>query len=142
MKPETRAKKLAALLGLEEVFEKVVEAKNSVNKVVPVREDEIQNFREAQGFRYFLQAPALFEAKVCRHCGEGFLVSRKNVAFCSWSCIKLDLAEQGVEWRKADDQESIVAMVNRVYDGNEPIWIRNIPQIRKVLEELFERTEA
>jgi hypothetical protein len=141
MKKETAAQKLMALLGQvnDEVKDRLEEvAKHTKAKqgnIKSITEEEIQNFREAQGVLYFLQAPALFQPKVCKHCGEHFLVSRLYVAYCSYTCIRKELNSQGLEWRKGRDLE---ALINdpQVYNGNEPIWIRNLPNLKKCLEML------
>lgn len=125
MKQETAAAKFAALFGIEEKVEEV--KVRSTGKLIGVSEDEIQKYREAQGLWYFLQAPALFTMKKCKreNCGEIFAVSRKYVAFCSYDCIRLDLKDQGIDWnrRRNYDIEALV-MDPDVYEGNEPIWIR------------------
>lgn len=144
MKKETYANKLASLLGLDtKVVEKAgyVDKKKqksnstSSNGPVGITEDQIQKYREMQGLWYFLQAPELFSAKKCPHCKEAFLVSRPFVAFCSYTCIEKDLESKGLSWSKGKDIE---ALVKTVYEGNEPIWIRNIDRIRTVLDEVHE----
>lgn len=127
MKNETKANKLNALLGLTAVAEEI---KTKVTgKVMGVSEKEIQSFRAAQGLLYFLQAPELFSARICTHCSEPFLVSRKYVAYCSYECIRKSLEDQGIKWRKGYDLESL-ALDPQVYDGNEPIWIPNSMLVR------------
>lgn len=131
MKPETKLSKLNALLGIPE--EKVAEIKTkSTGKVIGITEDQIQHFRELQGLVYFLQAPKLFTPKQCKHCGEHFLVSRKYVALCSYTCIKKSLEEIGITWTKDNDIE---VLVDKVYEGNEPLWIRE-PILSKLKEVL------
>lgn len=137
MKTETYKAKLAALLGLTEVHEATKEAEANRNRPIPISETQIQSFRAAQGLSYFLQAPKLFTAKTCKHCGENFLVSRKYVQFCSYTCIQKDLEERGIRWTKGEDFEAL-ANDPQVYDGNEPIWIRNLPQVQTALEYLLE----
>ena len=149
MKQTTTVNKLAALLGIAEdtaaQSKHVVEEAKSKAKVkrgvkqitkhpvdIGVSEDEIQSFRAAQGLHYFLQAPELFSLKTCKHCGASFLVSRKYVAFCSYTCIKASLNEVGIAWNKGDDIESL-ANDPQVYEGNEPIWVRNIDRVKQVL---------
>lgn len=143
MKKSTTVNKLAALLGItEDVVAKSVhvqsdpkvqkELKKKSDKYTGVSESEIQNFRAAQGIIYFLQAPELFSPKVCPHCGEQFLVSRQFVAFCSYTCIAKDLESKGIGWSRAGD---IKSLANSVYEGNEPIWIRNLDRLRTVLTE-------
>lgn len=133
MKKETAEAKLAALLGIQH---KVEEIKiRSTGKLIGVSENEIQKYREAQGLWYFLQAPALFTMKTCqrRECGEVFAVSRKYVAFCSYDCIRKSLADQGLKWKKGEDLEAL-AQDPDVYDGNEPIWVRE--SVLKKLREM------
>lgn len=146
MKMETTANKLAELLGIsqEVVAQSKVVVEAAKNKKQPkgktskhpidigVSEDEIQSFRAAQGLFYFLQAPELFSLKTCKHCSAEFLVSRKYVAFCSYTCIKASLNEIGIAWTKGDDIESL-ANDPQVYDGNEPIWVRNVDRIRSII---------
>lgn len=128
------ADKLNALLG---ITEKAAEVQTrSTGKIVGITEPEIQEFREAQGLVYFLQAPALFSPRVCANpdCGEPFMVSRKHVAFCSYTCIKANLARLGFTFTKGNDLEAL-ANDPQVYEGNEPIWIRQRTLI-KALETL------
>lgn len=134
VKKETYAAKLAALLGIEEKHEEY-KAQEKIRKgnLTEVPEDKIQDFRQAQGITYFLQAPALFQPRVCKHCGASYLVSRMYVAYCSYTCIKASLNNMGLEWRRGDDIE---ALVESVYEGQEPIWIRNIEQLKLALERL------
>lgn len=139
MKADTVAAKLNALFG-EAFVEKVQEVKTkTTGKVVGVSEEEIQGFRQAQGILYFLQAPALFTYKICGHCGADFFVSRKNVKFCSYMCIKLELRKNGFEWRKGNDIEALV-MDPQVYNGNEPLWITShaLQSIREMVMSLPE----
>lgn len=143
MKQETTEAKLNALFG--DLFqEKVAEVKTrTTGKVVGVTEEEIQNFRAAQGILYFLQAPKLFTYKVCGNCGADYFVSRRDVAFCSYSCIKLKLREQGFEWRKGNDIEALIDDP-QVYNGNEPIWIHShaLQSIREMVLSLPENLTA
>lgn len=142
MKKETTAKKLAALLGLTEVHEKVEEKKKQRQGIIEgITEEEIQNFREAQGIIYFLQAPALFQYKVCKECGADFFVSRLYVAFCSYSCIRNNLNKMGFEWKKGHDIEALIADPE-VYKGNEPVWITQLPSLRKALETITTLQES
>jgi hypothetical protein len=142
LKKATTVNKLAALLGItEDVVAKSVHVKNDpqvqkelkrkASSRIGISEDEIQDFRAAQGIVYFLQAPELFSPKVCPHCGESFLVSRQFVAFCSYTCIAKDLESKGLKWEKGKDIE---ALVTSVYEGNEPIWIKNIDRLREALD--------
>lgn len=145
MKKETAANKLAAILGLStntlphnlKTEQQKKEAKSKVTHDVAINEAEIQSFRAAQGIIYFLQAPQLFSSRTCKHCGEQFLVSRKFIGYCSYTCIRKSLEELGITWRKGEDLEAL-ADDPQVYDGNEPIWIRNIKQLREALEHLDE----
>jgi endogenous inhibitor of DNA gyrase (YacG/DUF329 family) len=138
-KPTAAEERLNALLGLTT---KIEEVKTRVNgSFYGITEDEIQEFREAQGLIYFLQAPALFTPKTCPHCGEHFLVSRQFVGFCSYTCIRKDLEAKGFRWDKGRDIEELVNDPE-VYKGNEPIWIRG-PALRKahkVLTNLLENS--
>lgn len=148
MKKVTTANKLAELLGLrpdiaaqstavvEEARYSTKKPKKGVTKHpvdIGVTEEEIQDFRAAQGLVYFLQAPELFSFRVCKHCGASFFVSRKYVAFCSYTCIRASLNEIGIAWTKGNDIE---ALVNdpQVYEGNEPIWVRNVDRIRAIID--------
>ena len=136
MKRSTKENKLNALLGItEEVADVLVRSSGSS---IGVTEEEIQEFRELQGVSYFLQAPALFTHKNCPKCGEHFLVSRKYVKYCSYQCLKLSLREQGVEWSKGHDLEA-VANDPQIYNGNEPIWIRQ--SVLQKLREIFDTSQ-
>lgn len=145
MKRETTAAKMAKLLGLEHKVPEKLKPQTEKKKnygFVPVNEDELQHFRAAQGLYYFFQAPELFTAKICKHCGESFLVSRKFVAFCSYTCIEKDLESIGIKWRKGQDFEAL-ALDPEVYAGNEPIWVRNLDRIQDLLDSLdAERAKA
>jgi len=141
MKKETYQNKLAELLGLDQFIVDTAKASSkskpkSEDKFVGITEDEIQSFRAAQGLVYFLQAPELFSLKTCPHCGAEFLVSRQYVAFCSYTCISKDLEAKGIAWSKGEDIDSLITAV---YDGNEPIWVRNVDRIRQILDTLPER---
>lgn len=140
MKKETAAAKFEALFGIQQQAEEV--KIKSTGKVIGVSEDEIQKYREAQGLWYFLQAPALFTMKKCRreNCGEIFAVSRKYVAFCSYDCLRLDLKDQGIDWNKSRNYDiELLVQDPDVYDGNEPIWIRE--SVLKKLEEMVSLRE-
>lgn len=139
MKPETKLRKMMEALGLADKLEEHVEVKKNLNRPVAVSEDKIQSFRAMQGVSYFLQAPELFSLKVCKHCDGEFLVSREFVAFCSYTCIRADLAERGINWTKGEDIE---ALVKDVYEGNEPLWVRNIESLTKCLERLTSHKES
>lgn len=144
MKRETYHNKLADLLGLTHM--KIEEPKStkgskkgkSESKYVGITEDEIQSFRVAQGLIYFLSAPELFSHKVCPHCNENFLVSRQFVAFCSYTCIKKDLEAKGIGWSRSEDIE---VLVKDVYEGNEPLWIRE-PMLSRLKAALERSTES
>lgn len=138
MKPETKLRKMMEALGLADKLEEHVEVKKNLNRPVAVDESKIQSFRAMQGVSYFLQAPELFTLKVCKHCGGEFLVSREFVACCSYTCIKNDLAEIGINWTKDEDIE---ALVKTVYEGNEPIWVRNIESLTRALTALTSHRE-
>lgn len=149
MRESTVANKLAELLGIKdkvEIPDKFLTPKEKKQKAKrgwePVNEEDIQNFRQVQGVSYYLQAPMLFQHKVCKHCGEEFLVSRRFVAFCSYLCIKKDMEANGFEWLKGKDLEAL-ANDPHVYGGNEPIWIKNLDKLQKALEHLTQlRTNA
>ncbi len=140
MKATTTASKLAALFGIQQ---EVVETstiheeenkKNGKGKFRGIPEESIQNYREAQGLIYFLQAPKLFTARTCKHCGEGFLVSRHQVAYCSYNCIELELKKMGIdEWSRKND---IPSLVKEIYDDNEPLWVRNIDGIKSLINQV------
>ena len=140
MKRETMQNKLAEILGLDQfkvdTDAKKKSASKATEKFVGITEDEIQSFRAAQGLVYFLQAPELFSLKTCPHCTAEFLVSRQYVAFCSYTCISKDLEAKGIKWTKGEDIDSLITAV---YDGNEPIWVRNVDRIRQILDTLPER---
>ena len=137
MKRETYQNKLAELLGLDQFKVEAPKGTKSKGKTeskyVGITEDGIQQFRQAQGLIYFLQAPELFSHKVCPHCGENFLVSRQFVAFCSYTCIKKDLETKGLAWSRGEDYE---LLAREVYEGNEPLWIREplLSRLREVLD--------
>lgn len=121
MRKITQENKLNALLGLTAKAEEV--KVRSTGRIVGVTEEEIQEFREAQGLIYFLQAPALFTPKICPECEERFMVSRQYVKYCSYQCIKTSLVKIGIKWSKGKDLERL-AQDPQVFDGNEPLWIR------------------
>jgi len=142
VKTETKIERLNKLLGLTQVAEeiKVVEEQRR-GRFQSIPEDQIQTFREAQGIIYFLQAPTLFQLKVCKHCDAEFLVSRLYVGLCSYTCIQNSLAEMGIKWSRAgilEDEEEMIHFINRIYDGNEPIWVRNLPALKAALQRLTE----
>lgn len=128
------ADKLNALLG---ITQKAAEVETrSTGRIVGVTEAEIQEFREAQGLVYFLLAPQLFTPRLCANpdCGEPFMVSRKHVSYCSYSCIKISLNKLGLTFSKGNDLEAL-AQDSQVYNGNEPLWIRQ-PTLVKAAEML------
>lgn len=140
MKKDTRAAKLAELLGIAPVIQQIVEKKSNTNKFVEVPEDKIEDFRAAQGLIYFLQAPELFTMKVCKHCKADFAVSRQFVNLCSYTCIKASLAEIGIDWNRNDtsDTEKIEMTINGIWEGQEPLWLKSdmLTRIKTVLNTL------
>ncbi len=142
MKTETYEQKMAELFGIStEVVEKVkvqrnqLEAKRS-GKIQGISEFEIQKFREMQAVIYFLQAPQLFHLKVCPRCEQPFMVSRLFVGFCSYDCIREQIRDElGTNWEKSRDLEAL-AVDPHVWNGNEPLWIRNLPRLKEILEQL------
>lgn len=124
MKEETYLNKLNELLGIKEKVEELPKfTKAKPNDIVAVDEDEIDDFREKQAVLYYLRAPALFTSKTCSHCGDTFLVSRKYVGYCSYTCTRKALEELGIKWSKGEDLEAL-ANDPQVWNGNEPLWIR------------------
>lgn len=137
MKKETYQDKLNKLLGITDVANEIkAKQERKRGKIQGITEDEIQEFRSMQGIIYFLQAPELFTPKVCPHCGENFLVSRLYVKYCSYTCIRKSLNEQGFEWRKSHDIE---LLIKETYEGNEPLWIKNLPNLMQILSTLMEK---
>lgn len=140
MKKETAASKLAALLGLNPNDEAVIEAtttkeqkaKKKKDALRGVTLDELDTFRSANAVLLFLQAPELYTARTCKHCKGDFLVSRKFVGYCSYTCLKKELEAIGIDWdtKKPLDE----AYVRRVWEHNEPLVIP--PAAIKVLQEL------
>jgi hypothetical protein len=131
MKEETRIRKMMEALGLADVHQATEAKKANLNMPVVVDEAKIDDFRAAQGLIYFLRAPELFSLKTCKHCGEDFLVSRQYVACCSYTCIRKDLEERGFKWRAGEDIEALVQ--SEVYEGNEPLWVRNLDSVTRAL---------
>lgn len=139
MKKETYLNKLTDLLGIDpSLVEEHKDAyldektKKKNQRDNPIPEERIQNFRAAQGLTYFFQAPELFQPKICKHCGEGFLVSRMFVAYCSYTCIEKECEQRfGFKWSRKGNIESLV---QEVYEGNEPIWIKNLDRVQAVLD--------
>lgn len=142
MKDETRLKKLAELLGITQEVEVHVEKKNNRNKVIEIPESEIESFRAAQGVLYFLQAPELFTARLCkwRECQQPFAVSRQFVAYCSYTCLKDSLADIGIDWNRGGltDADKIQLTIDTIWEGQEPLWIREpiLSRVRSVLNTL------
>lgn len=134
MKKSTVANKLNELLGITTKVEEV--KTKSTGKIVGITEEEIQTFREAQGLIYFLQAPSLFTPKICPHCKEGFMVSRKYVSYCSYTCIEKSLEELGITWSRKGNIDSVV---KDIYDGNEPLWIHqsNLKKLHGIVSNLL-----
>lgn len=130
-KPTAAENKLNALLGLTSKAEEV-KANGSTGLFYGVSEAEMQDFRSAQGLIYFLQAPELFHPKTCKFCKEPFIVSRMFVACCSYTCIRKDLERRGFKWEKGRDLEQVI-LDPQVYNGNEPIWVRE-PQLSRALD--------
>lgn len=59
------------------------------------------------------------------------MVSRRNVAHCSMTCLQKEIeAITGMPYTKADDMDYIVT---KVWDGNEPLIVKNLDRIRKQL---------
>lgn len=138
MKPETIAKKLLETLGLQDVVDTSHFSDKPVSKrskrFAGIPEEEIQIYREGQALIYFFQAPELFTSKICKRaeCQNPFLVSRHQVSYCSYHCIEEEcLRIFGVKWTRKKDME---LMVKEVWEGNEPLIIRNLERIRAVLD--------
>lgn len=137
MKIDTYANKLNELLG---ITEKVEEVKKTVaakkGKIIGVTEEEIDTYRAREGIVYFLQAPELFHPRTCKQCEAPFLVSRLHVSCCSYECIaRWCEVNYGVTWSRKDDLE---LMVKEVYEGNEPLWVTNLPMLQKALKKITE----
>lgn len=136
MKQETMAAKMAALLGLDEDVQHNFAEKPKNKTLSPqmraIQEEEIQQFRALEGIIYFLQAPELFTPKICKWCKEGFIVSRRNVAHCSMTCLKHSIEDlTGSTYSKSEtDMEEIVA---DVWNGNEPLIVKNLDRIKKII---------
>lgn len=118
---------LAKLLGLELP---VVPVKIPKKQIMAIDELETQRYREAEGIAYFLKAPQLFVARECLWCGSKFLVSRRHIAYCSYDHLKSGLNRMGIQWNK---DSSFEAIVHDEFQDNEPIWIRNISQIKEIV---------
>ncbi len=144
MKKETYANKLAEILGLQEVVDTSQFSDKPVSKrskrFAGLSEDEITKYREGTALYYFFQAPELFQPRVCRHCESPFLVSRHQVVFCSYDCLEREIEKvAGVKWSRHGDME---LMVKEVYDGNEPLIIRNLERIDKIIEQAHQSTDS
>lgn len=142
MKKETAEQRLNALLGItekiEEVKQKVAVQKGNLRGI---DDSQIEHYRAIQGLIYYLIAPELYTHKKCKECNEDFLVSRLHVAFCSYDCMRKSLRKLGLRWEKGDYPETL-ALDPQVYDGNEPLWVRNLPMLQKCLEDLISRTST
>lgn len=148
MKKTTAEEKMLALMaeaaqavGMTEEFtqvaERTVNRKQNRRDIVSITEEEIQAFREVQGIMYFFQAPALWTAAICKRqsCRAPFLVSRKYVAYCSYTCIEKNMLEEwGTTWTfHKDGPQGYEAAANHIYEGNEPLWIRNLKSLESCL---------
>ena len=140
MKNETMAAKLAELFGIDPSLaekshavkaEKKPEKPKNTTRNIGVDELETQSFRAGEGLYYFLIAPELFSTVICKNCNEAFLVSRRNVAHCSSTCLRESLRKLGIEWSRYGDWEGIA---RDVYGGNEPLIIKNPERIRAILD--------
>jgi hypothetical protein len=122
-------KQLAELLGLE-----VPKAQVKIPKkqIMAIEELDTQKIREAEGVAFFLKAPELFVARECVWCGTEFLVSRRNIAYCSWEHLQKGLNREGIRW---DKDKGFEAIVHDYFEDNEPIWIRRLDQIREILND-------
>jgi hypothetical protein len=138
-KKETYANKLNELLGIKEIVEQI-EEKREINRgnLRAVEDHEIETYRAVEGLIYYLQAPRLFSPRICKQCEAPFLVSRLHVAFCSYECLRHNLNNIGIEWRKGQDIEAL-ALSPQVFDGNEPLWVRNLETLQNVLMDLSEQ---
>lgn len=139
MKKETAASKLAALLGLTEEKQKHdLKVEISEGKFQGITEDSLQNVRALQGVVYYFKAPELFSWRTCMHCGNRFAVSRLHVGFCSPNCLGRYIREIGIDW-SWDMEEDQPAYVKRVWQGNEPLIIKEetLKSMTKALEDLY-----
>lgn len=150
MKKDTYLEKLNKMLGLETKAKEVKtkETEKRTGRIQGIPEETIQEFREVQGILYFLQAPALFTPKTCRHCGEGFLVSRRLVTCCSWHCMREEIKSYGYTWEKGQgiefDEQKMLDLINdpQVFGGQEPIWVRNLDTLEVALQKLTEFSKS
>jgi hypothetical protein len=137
VKKETYANKLAELLGIQDVVDTSAYSDKPIGKrskrFAGLSESEITKYREGTALYYFFQAPELFQPRICAHCEAPFLVSRHQVALCSYDCLEREIEKiAGVKWSRHGDME---LMVKEVYDGNEPLIIKNLDRINKVLDQ-------
>lgn len=134
MRKETYLAKMAALLDLD-IPEEAIKPKEPDKRnphETAVEEAEIARFRAKQGVVYFLLAPKLFHPRTCRKCEAPFLVSRKQVAYCSYECLQHDIRDNfGIRWERLDDME---LTAKEVWEGNEPLWVNNLDQIQEVID--------
>jgi len=142
VKKSTYEKKMAELFGIDtQIIERVEDQRakqeaQRTGKLQGISEAEVQKFREMQAVIYFFQAPQLFKLKICPRCKQPFLVSRLFVGFCSYDCIREQIRdEMGTNWEKSRDLETL-AVDPQVWNGNEPLWIRNLPRLKEILAEL------
>ena len=153
MKQSTAEQKLMELLGIKDVEPSHAEPEkpkarakakpgdSNAYAFTAVEEVEIQSFRAIQGFLYYLQAPKLFTYLKCRECHEPFMVSRRNVAFCSYNCIAKNCESQGFVWNKGMLDLEVMVNDTQLYNGNEPIWIRQPEKVLDALITMFELVE-
>ena len=135
MKAETAEQRLAALLGLSDKFQPKDPKKKTTNSPtnIAIEEADLQKQRRIEGVYYFLQAPDLFSTRVCKNCHEPFLVSRRNVAHCSYTCLKSSLLKLGIEWTRDGDY---IELAKDVWDNNEPLIITKVDQIQTILNKI------
>lgn len=135
---EKAAKKFAEMFGLSEVLEEEVQQKEILQgNLHGVSEEKINERRGLQGILYYLRAPDLFTFRKCNNCGTDFAVSRLQVAYCSYNCIRDSLKAMGLEWSRSKDMELIV---KESYDGNEPLWLSSetLVSLETALKRLLE----
>lgn len=137
MKKETYANKLVELFGLQDKVDTTIYSDKPLHKrkkrFAGISEEQIQEYRHPTAFWYFLQAPELFSSRVCKHCEMPFLVSRHQVAFCGYDCVERQIMQDyGVKWTR---KGNIELMVKEVFDGNEPLWITNLDEIERLVQE-------
>lgn len=137
---EKAAEKLAKLLGLTNVLEEETQQKEILQgNLHGVSEEKIKERRDLQGIIYYLQAPDLFTFRKCKleSCGADFAVSRLQVAYCSYDCIRKSMHELGLTWSRSDNMEVIV---RESYDGNEPLWLskETMVSLESALKRLLE----